>query len=200
MVETGRRPVLSSAIMLTVFKVAVDQDASQWIDSESGIVRNLFDRPANGESVVARAWPSLKVWDPESPRANFFYLHHRFLVMDTNATRALRGSLDRSGELIRLAVAGVGDLFLFNPWLTLGEDAVDWPGCKGKLGTYHQVSLNKQFIPHSSIFRIQKIGGVFLSSELKEDESDFLYLYRKHSLTGLTFKRLWDEQSGAVVY
>jgi hypothetical protein len=186
--------------MLAVFKVAVDQDASQWIVSASGIVRNLFDRPENGESVVARPWPSFKLMDPESPRANFFHLNHRFLVMDANATRALRAALDRAGELIHLNVAGVGGLFLFNPWLTLGEDSVDWPLTKGQLGVYHQLSLNKQFIPPSSIFRIQKIGGVFLSSELKEDESDFLYLYNKHSLTGLTFKKLWDEQSGAVIY
>jgi hypothetical protein len=200
MVETARRPALSCAVMLTVFEIEVDQDASQLLDSGGEAGPDLFDRPKNGESVVARSWPSLKVWDPESPRASFFYLHHRFLVMDANAMRALRVALDRSGELIRLNVASVGDVFLFNPLLTLGEDAVDWPRTKGKLGAYHQVSLNKQLIPPSSIFRIQKIGGIFLSSELKEDESDFLCLHSKHRLTGITFKKLWDEQSGAVIY
>lgn len=197
--ETARRPVLSSAVMLTVFKIEVDQDASQLLDSGGQIGPNLFARPANGESVVDRSWPSFNVFDPESPRANFFYLHHRFLVMDANATRALRVALDRSGELIRLDVAGVDDLVLFNPWLTLGTEAVDWPRTKGKLGVYHQVSLNKESIPHVSIFRIEKIGGIFLSTELKEDESDFFHLYQKHHLTGLTFKKLWDEQSGAIL-
>lgn len=185
--------------MLTVFKIVVDQDASQWIDSAPGRDPNLFDRPENGESVVARPWPSFKLMDPQSPRANFFYLHYRFMVMDATAVNVLRPALGSCGELVPLNVTSVGDVFLFNPWLTLGTEAVDWPRTKGQLGEYHQISLHEEFIPHVSIFRIKKIGGVFLSTELEQDESDFFYLYQKHHLAGLTFKKLWDEQSGAVL-
>lgn len=198
MVETGRRPILSGAVMLTVFEVAVDQEGSQLLDSVVEVDADLFAKPVNGESVAARPWPALRVFDPEFPSANFFYFHPSFLVMDTNAANVLNSVLSSYGEFVRLNVTSVGDVLLFNPWLTLETEAVDWPRTKGKLGTYHQISFNKERIPHLSIFRIEKMGGIFLSTELEEDESDFFYLYQKHQLTGLTFKKLWDEQSGAV--
>jgi hypothetical protein len=42
------------------------------------------------------------------------------------------------------------------------------------------------------------MSGLYLSSELEDDEKDFLYLYQQRQLSGLYFKKLWDEHSGAV--
>jgi hypothetical protein len=183
----------------SVFQVGVDIEYTQVLNTSGNCdLRKLYARPANGESVAGRAWPShLTVGDPNSPRANFFYLHEMFLVMDEQAEKAC-GVAFGGGELLRFPVDGLGDVYLYNPLRRLGEDAVDWIATKNDLGVYSNLTLIKEHIPSTSIFRLPQMSGLYLSSELRDDERDFIYLYRKHMLTGLYFKKLWDDQSGAV--
>lgn len=148
--------------------------------------------------MLGRPWPShLTVGDPDSPRANFFYLHEMFLVMDDQAEKACRATFG-SGELLPLPVTGLGTVYLYNPLRRLDENAVDWTATKNDLGVYSNLTLIKEHIPSTSIFRLPKMSGLYLSSELRDDEGDFLYLYKKHRLSGLYFKKLWDEHSGPV--
>ena len=177
----------------------MDLENSQLLDSSGDCdVRKLYARPVDGESVAGRPWPShYTVFDPESPRANFFYLHEMFLVMDEQAEEICRVTLG-SGELLRLAVTGLGHVYLYNPLRRLGEDAVDWAATKCDLGVYSNLTLVREHIPSPSIFRLPKMSGLYLSSELQDDEKDFLYLYQQRQLSGLYFKKLWDEHSGAV--
>jgi|SoiMethySBSTD1v2_1073268.scaffolds.fasta_scaffold1146940_2 hypothetical protein len=183
---------------LTVFQVGVDVEYTQVLNTSGGDVRKLYARPANGESVVGRPWPShLTVGDPDSPRANFFYLHEMFLVMDEQAEKACRVAFG-GGELLRFPVVGLGDVYLYNALTRLGEDAVDWVATKNDLGVYSNLTLIKEHIPSTSIFRLPKMSGLYLSSNLQDEAGDFLFLYEKHKLSGLYFKKLWDEEAGAV--
>lgn len=185
---------------LTVFQVAADIENAQILETHSGEgdLEKLFARPANGEWVSGRPWPShLTVFDQNAPRANFFYLHDMFLVMDEPAEKVCRVAFS-SGELLRFPAEGPGHVYLFNPLRRLDEHAVDWAATKGKYGAYHNLTLVRQHIPPPSIFRLPKMSGLYLSSELRDDAGDFLYLYQKHKLSGLYFKRLWDEDSGPV--
>ena len=104
----------------------------------------------------------------------------------------------RRGELIRFSVDEIGDVYLYNPTITLGMDAVDWSATRGKYGVYSNLTLVKHAIPSNLVFRLPKMSNLYLSSQLENDEQDFLYLYKKHKLSGLYFKKLWDEHSGAV--
>jgi hypothetical protein len=182
---------------LAVFQVGTDVENSQLLDAD--IDPSLWARPANGESVAGRSWPStLTVFDPQSPRSSFYYLHESFLVMDGRSMLLCRSALEGRGEFVPLSVADVGTVYMYNPWTTLSQDAVDWSKTKGKLGVYSNLTLNKDLIPPVSIFRLPKMSSLYLSSELRDDEDDFLYLYRKYGLSGLYFKKLWDESAGAV--
>jgi hypothetical protein len=181
---------------LAVFQVEVDDENSQLLDAE-GVDLDIFALPTNGESVAERRWPSLlTVFDPDFPRANFYHFHSSFLVMDSETMMICRSALGRHGEFIQLTVAGVGSVYLYSPLLTLSVDAVEWSETKGRYGAYHNLTLRKEFIPTVSIFRLPRTRGVHLSTELREDERDFFYLYRKHALSGLYFKKLWDEVDG----
>lgn len=184
---------------LTVFQVGVDVENSQLLNTSGDCdLRKLYARPANGESVAGRAWPSqFTVFDPDAPRANFFYLHDLFLVMDEQAERVCRAAFG-GGELLRFPVLGLGDVYLYNPLRRLDEDAVDWTATKNDLGVYSNLTLVREHVPSPSIFRLPKISGLYLSSELQDEERDFLHLYNKHNLSGLYFKKLWDEHSGVV--
>jgi hypothetical protein len=183
---------------ITVFQVGVDVENSQALDSATDFDVGLLACPANGESVAGRPWPAFSVWDPTAPRANFFYLHELFLVMDAKAASLCKPALEQSGELIRLSVTGIDEFYLYNPWITFPHDAVDWAATKNDLGMYSNLSLRKEFIPSASIFRLPKMHELYLSSELAGSEADFFYLYQKHGLSGLYFKKLWDESSGPV--
>ena len=184
---------------LTVFQVAADLENAQILESSGDCdFEKLYARPTNGESVSERPWPShFTVFNRNTPRANFFYLHDMFLVMDEQAEKACRVAFG-SGEILRFPAQGPGHVYLFNPLRRLDEHAVDWAATKGKYGAYHNLTLVRQHIPPPSIFRLPKTSGLYLSSELRDDEGDFLYLYQKHKLSGLYFKRLWDEDSGPV--
>jgi hypothetical protein len=184
---------------LTVFQVGADIENSQILGNAGECdLRKLYARPANGESVAGRPWSShFTVFDPKAPRANFFYLHDLFLVMDEQAEKVCRPAFG-SGELLRFPVAGLNDVYLYNPLLRLGDDAVDWATTKNDLGVYSNLTLIREHIPSRSMFRLPKMSGLYLSSELRDEEGDFLYLYKKHKLSGLYFKKLWDESSGAV--
>jgi hypothetical protein len=184
---------------LTVFQVGVDIENSQILDSASECdLRTLYARPADGESVAGRPWPShYTVFDPHAPRANFFYLHDLFLVMDEQAEKACRAAFG-GGELLRFPVAGLNDVYLYNPLRRLEPDTVDWTATKNDLGVYSNLTLIREHIPSPSIFRLPKMSGLYLASELRDEEGDFLHLYEKHKLSGLYFKKLWDEHSGAV--
>lgn len=169
------------------------------LSTASDVDGSLFARPAGGESVAQRAWPSaFTVFDPASRRANFFYLHDVFLMMDERTANLCGKALGRSGEVIRFDVEQVGSVYLFNPWATLEHEAVQWSDTKGRLGVYSNLTLRKELIPRISLFRLPKISGLYVSSDLQDDEDDFVYLYRKHRLSGLYFKELWDERSGGV--
>jgi hypothetical protein len=183
---------------LTVFQVGIDHENSQLLDAE-GVDLEIFAPPANRESVAGRSWPStLSVFDPSSPSANFYFFHESFLVMDTASMMRCRAALDRCGEFIPLNAAKLGSVNMYNTLITLSQDAVDWSKTKGTLGIYSDLTLNKKLIPPASIFRLPKISSIYLSTNLDEDENDFFYLYRKHALSGLYFKKLWDEIEGPV--
>jgi hypothetical protein len=184
---------------LTVFQVAVDLENAQSLDTSGDFdLSKLYARPANGESVAGRPWPShFSVFDRIAPRANFFYLDDLFLVMDAETEKACRFALS-SGELLRFPVEGLGEVYLYNTLKRLDPNAVDWAATKGKSGAYSSLTLVAEHIPSPSIFRLPKMSGLYLASELQDDEGDFLYLYKKHKLSGLYFKKLWDETSGAV--
>ena len=182
---------------LTVFQVGVDMDNSQLLDTNADVAR-IFARPADGELVAGRPWPAkLKLFDPSSPRASFFFLHESFLVMDAATADLCRPAL-RRGEWIRFSVDELGDVFLYNPTSTLGMDAVDWSATRGQYGVYSNLTLVKQAIPPNLVFRLPKISSLYLSSQLQNDEQDLYFLYQKHKLTGLRFKKLCDESSGPV--
>jgi|SoiMethySBSTD1v2_1073268.scaffolds.fasta_scaffold77259_3 hypothetical protein len=84
----------------------------------------------NGESVSERPWPAhFTVFDQNAPRANFFYLHDMFLVMDEEAEKVCRVAFS-SGELLRFPAEGPGHVYLFNPLRRLDEHAVDWAATK----------------------------------------------------------------------
>jgi len=141
---------------LTVFQVGVDMDNSQLLDTDADVAK-IFARPVDGESVAGRPWPGkLKLFDPSSPRANFFYLHESFLVMDAATVDWCRPAL-RRGELIRFSVNEIGDVYLYNPTITLGMDAVDWSATRGKYGVYSNLTLVKQAIPSNLVFRLSDI-------------------------------------------
>lgn len=148
--------------------------------------------------MAGRPWPAhFTVFDPDEPRANFFFLHDMFLTMDEHAAKICRGTFG-SGELLRFPVAGPGHVYVYNPLRRLGENAVDWTATKNDLGVYSNLTLIREHIPSPSTFRLPEMSGLYLSSELRHDEGDFLYLYNKHKLSGLYFKKLWDDHSGAV--
>jgi hypothetical protein len=183
----------------TVFQVGADLENAQILTS-AGVCdfEKLYARPANGESVVGRPWPShFTIFHTNAPRGNFFYLDDMFLVMDEHAESVCRVAFC-SGELLRLPVADLGHVYVYNPLRRLEEDAVDWAATKGKYGAYSNLTLVGRHVPPPSIFRLPKMSSLYLSSELRDDEGDFLYLYKKHQLSGLYFKKLWDESSGAV--
>jgi hypothetical protein len=183
---------------LTVFQVGVDLENAQLLDTQAADVGTLYARPADGESVAGRPWPAtLKLFDPSKPRASFFYLHESFLVMDAATADLCRPAL-RCGELIRFSVTEIGHVYLYNPTITLRMDAVDWSATRGKYGVYSNLTLMKEMIPPNLVFRLPKMSNLYLSSHLQDDEQDLLYLYQKHKLSGLYFKKLWDEQAGAV--
>ena len=75
---------------------------------------------------------------------------------------------------------------------------MDWSATENDLGIFSNLTLKKELIPTPAIFRFPKMGALFLSSRLEEDNRDFYSLYRKHRLSGLFFKKLWDEHSGPV--
>jgi hypothetical protein len=184
---------------LTVFQVGADLENAQILTSEDDCdFGKLYARPANGESVAGRPWPShFTVFDTKLRRGNFFYLDDMFLVMDERAAEVCRAAFC-SGELLRFPVAEVGQVYVYNPLRRLEEDAVDWAATKGDAGAYSNLTLVRRHVPPPSIFRLPKISSLYLSSELRDDEEDFLYLYKKHKLSGLYFKKLWDESSGPV--
>jgi hypothetical protein len=47
-----------------------------------------------------------------------------------------------------------------------------------------------------TIFRLPKIGGLYVSSEVKEDGQDLFRLYHRNGLRGVYLKKLWDEVDG----
>jgi hypothetical protein len=184
---------------LTVLRVGVDIENTQLLDSGGECdVSALYARPADGESVAGRPWPSrFRVSDPDAPRANFFYLHDMFLTMDEQAENACRAAF-RGGEVLRFPVAGRDDVYLYNPLRRLGPKSVDWTATKNDLGIYSNLTLIRAHIQSPSIFRLPRMSGLYIASELRDEEDDFLFLYKKHRLSGLYFKKLWDEHSGAV--
>lgn len=184
---------------LSVFQIGVDLDRSQLLESSTDFDVRFFGRPKHGESVATRPWPAMyKVFDPHAPRANFFYLHDSFLMMDEVAATACRPALERFGEIIPLHLEGGENIYMYNPMSTLEQSAIDWTKTRGKLGVYSNVTLHREAIPSPSIFRLPKMSGLYVSSQMLKDDDDFLYLYRRHGLTGLYFKKLWDELSGPV--
>lgn len=197
LVETRWWCILAVAMTLTVFQVGTDDENSQVITAEFDV--RLLEPPADGESVAGRPWPStFWVFDRDCPRANFYDFYRSFLVMDSKAMSLCRSALERCGEFVRFNVTDLGSVYLYNPWRTLSQDAVDWSKTQGTLGVYSNLTLNKELIPPASIFRLPRMRNLYVSSRLREDEDDFVYLYRKHGLTGLHFKKLWDESAGPV--
>jgi hypothetical protein len=199
MVVARKQPILSKPMTLAVFQVGVDVDQSQLLESSTDFDVRFFGRPKHGESVATRPWPAMyKVFDPHSPRANFFYLHDSFLMMDEVAVSACKSTLERCGEIIPFRLEGGGSIYMYNPMSTLEQSAVDWTKTRGKLGVYSNLTLHKEAVPSASIFRLPKMGGLYVSSQMLQEDGDFFYLYRRHGLTGLYFKKLWDESSGPV--
>jgi len=186
--------------MLTIFQISVDLENSQSLGPVGGFDSRLFSRPGNAESIANRSWPStLSVSNPDCPRANFFYVHQFFLLMDALAASKCRPALDKCGEMLEFDAVDIGPVYLFNTLQTLSTNAVDWSVTKGRGGVYFNLSLFRNCIPtQPSVFRIEKIGGIFLSTALQEDDEDFYHLYHVGKLSGLFFKRLWDEQFGPV--
>lgn len=184
---------------LTVFQVGVDVEGSQLLESATDFDVRFFRRPKDGESVATRPWPAMyRIFDPQAPRSNFFYLHDSFLMMDEVSANACKLALERCGELIRFPLEGGGHVYMYNPLSTLEQSAIDWTKTRGKVGVYSSLTLHKEAIPSASVFRLPKMSGLYLSSELKDDERDFLYLYRRHGLCGLYFKKMWDEDLGGM--
>jgi hypothetical protein len=182
---------------LTVFQVGVDVERAESLDSAPDFDVRILAPPASGESVADRPWPPFTVFQDESPHANFYHLHDSFLILDQEAMSACRSALDPHGESIKLDLRGVaGDTYLYNPWMTLDLAAVDWSVTRGRYGCYSNLTLNREAIPRNSIFRLPKIGGLYVSSEGKEDVKDLHHLYYRNGLRGLYFKKLWDEASG----
>jgi hypothetical protein len=187
--------------MLTVFQVLVDLENSQMLDTGFGLDPRMLEPLRRGESIAARPWPrTLKVWDPDYPRANFFYFSRWFLTMDDRAASVCRSALEVCGEFVCFDLEGEQSekVYMFSPRLTLTHEAIDWAATRGKLGVYWNVTLDRNQIPAPAIFWIPKMGALYLSTQLEDDEMDFFHIYKEHQLTGLCFKRLWDEHGGPV--
>lgn len=185
--------------MLSVFQVWVDLEFSQRLDSDAFADRTIPAKPVNGESVAGRNWPqNLRVFDADIPRSNFFALNDSFLTMDANAAAACRDGLKKTGEFVPLRMGEGEQVWLFNPWLTIEQAGVDWAKTRYSFGVYYNLTLKAEYLSGARLFRIPKISGLFLSTTLETDETDFFYLYQKHGLMGLYFKKLWDENNGGV--
>ena len=189
------------ALMLTLFQVWPDLERAQYVYPTAGdLPGELLVRPKDGESILGRPWHRTLQVDapPEVSGSNFFILHTIFLLMDMKAKNACQPALEPCGEFLSFELEGVGEVFLFNPLDTLKPEVVDWSATKYSYGTHSNLTLNKDLIPAPAIFRMPRMGDLFISSRLEEDERDFYFLFHKHGLTGLDFKKLWDERSGPV--
>jgi hypothetical protein len=187
--------------MLTVFQVLVDLESSQMLDTERGLDPQMLEPPRDGESIAARPWPrTLEVWDPDRPRANFFHFSRWFLTMDDRAASVCRSALELHGDFVCFDLEGKPSekVYMFSPRLTLTHEAVDWAATQRRFGLCRNVTLDGSRIPAPAIFRMPEMGGLYLSTQLEEGEMDFFHLYKKYQLTGLYFKRLWDEHGGPV--
>jgi len=194
------RSTFHGDVVLTVFQVRADVEGAQWLSSDEFEQGRLTARPANGESIATRPWPrSLHVLEASIKRTDFFMLNEFFLTMDGRTRKLCEAALNSCGEFIRFQLRETGeDIFLFNTWLTLEPEAVDWVATKPSFGVHYNLTLKAERIKGPSIFRIPKMAALFVATHLQPDDADFYHLYQKHELTGLYFKRLWDERSGGV--
>src|SRR4051812_45394520 len=83
----------ANAMSTSVFQVGVDIENTQVLDTSGNCDLRKALRPACKRRVSG------------SPRANFFYLHDMFLVMDEQAEKACRVTFG-SGELLRYPSPG----------------------------------------------------------------------------------------------
>lgn len=180
----------------------VDVENVSWLGSDAFDIHEGLTAPPRGcESVAERPWPdTLRLGDPSLPLSDFFDFDPAFLVMTERARSVCSSALDARGEFIPFKLADTGEnIFLFNTRLYLDIDAVAWTDTRHSFGVHYNLTLKPGSLTGPGILRIPKLVGLFIATRLEPDTADFFHLYQQYKLTGLYFKKLWDEATGPVL-
>jgi len=186
---------------LSVHKVSasIEQSASLACDDWDSVEHLLL---LQAERIDSWTTPTLFIADPRQPIANFYQFTRNALVFDERARDVMLDLFEACGQIFPLDVEGLGrQLYLLN--VLEVADAIDeqksrWDinpdGERAALLDFH--FRKEALLERCSIFKIPEIflNPVLACHDSTAGSDDFMTRYQTEALTGLKFRKLWEER------
>jgi len=185
---------------MIVYRVTSDLDY-QAIDSDEH--KYLFKLTSGlAEPLGDVTFPKCHISSYKDKRGNFFRLTNGNLTLDENALSVVKPVMPNDTEYFPVSVEDEGEVYYAN--LMVKVDALDADNCswrkesdgKRKIILGYQFHAEKlESVP--CLFKIpeHRYTRLFTVTNRSVQADDFYTRYHDAGLTGLTFEKLWDDES-----
>lgn len=184
---------------MKIYKIKADVNNYQWIvpSNKDDIREKLFfecqPKKANWQPL------DMYVFNPKKKEGNFYSLGGiGALVFDEKALDAMLTIFEMAGEILPINVEGTA-LYILNVLdcvNCLDKEKSTWDyyedGSRGRILSY---AFHANRMTEGSIFKIPETckTEVMIYSDIKDDEEDFMLLYKRYGLTGMIFEEIFSD-------